>query len=136
MNVLLEIRKDTDIVKKTPPADQVIEAFENETGYGPELNPMQLCFNVPVTHCWNIDLAEQFIQQFMRQHEIEKSEEPLLYELFTNRFGSLKRRYNEWRIEMGEDTVQRTQRVKEKHRRTRKMQRRDTRRNRVSKLNY
>jgi hypothetical protein len=133
---LLEIRKDTDIVYKTPPTDQAIEAFEDEIGEGPILKPMQLCFNVPVTHCWNTDLAEQFIQRFMHQHEIEQSEEALLVELFTNRFGSLKRRYNEWQIGEGEDTVQRTQRVKEKHGRGRKIQRKDTRRNKVSKLRF
>jgi len=125
MNVLLEIKKDTDIVYKTPPSTEEIEAFEDETGDGPTLNPMRLCFDAKITHCWNNDLAEQFVERFMRRHEVEESDESLLHELFTNRFISLKRRYNEWRIKEGEDAVQRAERVKEKHKRGRGMQRKD-----------
>jgi len=135
MNVLLEIKKDTDIVYKTPPSTEEIEAFEEERGDGPELNPMRLFLGAKITHCWNNDLAEQFVERFMHRHEVEEGEETLLYELFANRFIALKRRYNEWRIKKGEDAVQRAERVKEKHKRERGMQRKDTRRNSVSELN-
>jgi hypothetical protein len=70
----------------------------------------------------------------MRSHDVDESQEALLHELFTNRFISLKRRYNEWQIKEGEDAVQRADRVKEKRRKGRKMQRKDTRRNNVSEL--
>jgi len=134
MNALLVIQKDTDIIHKTPPSTEEIEAFEEETGDGPELNPMRLCFDVKITHCWNNDLAEQFVEWFMRSHDVDESQESLLHELFTNRFISLKRQYNEWRIKEGEDAVQRADRVKEKRRKGRRMQRKDTRRNNVSEL--
>lgn len=77
-------------------------------------------------------MAEQFVDQFMSDRGIGKDEEPLIYELFTTRFGSLKRRYREWQFKEGEDAVQRAQRVKEMHRVERRMRRRDTRRNNVS----
>jgi len=95
---------------------------------------MRLCFDVKITHCWNNDLAEQFVEWFMRSHDVDESQESLLHELFTNRFISLKRQYNEWRIKEGEDAVQRADRVKEKRRKGRRMQRKDTRRNNVSEL--
>jgi hypothetical protein len=134
MNALLVIQKDTEIIHKIPPSTEEIEAFEEETGDGPELNPMRLCFDVKITHCWNNDLAEQFVEWFMGRHDVDASQESLLHELFTNRFISLKRRYNEWRIKEGEDAVQRADRVTEKRRKGRKMQRKDTRRNNVSEL--
>ena len=59
-------------------------------GDGPTLNPMHLCLSAKITYCWNNDLAEQFVKQFMRRHEVEESEEVLLHELFTNHFISLK----------------------------------------------
>jgi hypothetical protein len=105
MNVLLEIKKDTDIVYKTPPSTEKIEAFEDEMGDGPKLNPMRLCLGAKTTHCWNSDLAEQFVERFMRRHEVKESEEPLLHELFTNRFTALKWQYNKWQIKEGEDAV-------------------------------
>jgi hypothetical protein len=132
MNIFLEISKDTDIAFKTPPSIEVVEAFAKDDGPGPVLKPMRLCFDVPARHAWNIDLAEQFVQRFMRNHEVDESEECLIYELFNGRFNSLKRRYNEWQCKEGEDGVQRRQRVKEKHKVERKLQRKDTRRNKVS----
>jgi hypothetical protein len=132
MNLLLEITKDTDICFKTPPPTEKVEAFAEERGKGPELKPMRLCLDVSISHAWNNDLAEQFVSWFMRYHDLEQSEEGLLHELFVNRFSCLKRRYNEWRLKEGEDTVLRTQRVKEKHQTARCLQRKDTRRNRVS----
>ena len=90
MNVLLKIKKDTDIVYKTLPSTKEIEAFEDEMGDGPKLNPMHLCLGAKITHCRNSDLAEQFYEQFMHRHKVEKSEEPLLHELFTNYFLALK----------------------------------------------
>lgn len=134
MNVLLEIKKDTDIINKIPPSTEEIEAFEDDTGDGPELNPMRLCFDMPVTHAWNNDLAEQFVEQFMHHNKVEESDEALIHELFVNRFTCLKRRYNEWQFREGEDSVQRARRVKEKHQMERKMQRKDTRRNTVSEI--
>jgi hypothetical protein len=86
MNVLLKIKKDTDIVYKTPPSTKEIEAFEDETGDGPKLNFMRLCLNAKITHCWNSDLAEQFVEWFMRRHEVKESEKPLLHKLFTKLF--------------------------------------------------
>jgi hypothetical protein len=132
MNILLEINVDKDIVLKKPPSNEVVEAFAEERGPGPTLKPMRLCFNVTAKHAWNIDLAEQFVEQFMKNRRIGKDEEPLVYELFTVRFNSLKRRYREWQLRGGEDTVQRAQRVNEMHRVERRMRRRDTRRNNVS----
>jgi hypothetical protein len=132
MNTLLEIGRDKDIVLKTPPSNEEVEAFAEERGPGPVLNPMRFCFDVTAKHAWNIDLAEQFVDHFMSDHGIGISEEPLVYEIFTVRFGSLKRRYREWQIKRGEDTVQRAQRVKEMHKVERTMRRRDTRRNNVS----
>lgn len=132
MNTLLEIGIDKDIVLKTPPTIEEIEAFAEERGPGPVFKPMRLSFDVTVKHAWNNDLAEQFVEQFMRDHKISKAEEPLLYELFSVRFYSLKRRHREWKLQRGEDTVQRTQRVKENHKEERRMRRRDTRRNNVS----
>jgi hypothetical protein len=90
MNVLLKIKKDTDIVYKTPPSTKEIEAFEDEMRDDPKLNPMCLCLGAKITHCWNSDLAEQFVEWFMHRHEIKESEEPLLHELFTNCFTTLK----------------------------------------------
>ena len=132
MNTLLEIARDKEIVLKMPPSNEEVEAFAEETGPGPELKPMRLCFNVTAKHAWNDELAEQFVTNFRRFHEIGIHEEPLLYELFAVRFSSLKRRYREWQLKRGEDVVQRTQRVKEMHKEERKMGRRDTRRNNVS----
>jgi hypothetical protein len=132
MNNVLEINRDKDIVLKTPPSNEEVEAFAEETGPGPELQPMRFCFDVTAKHAWNIDLAEQFVGKFMIYRGIKKDEEELVYELFTGRFSSLKRRYKEWQLKRGEDTVQRTQRVKEIHRVERRMGRRDTRRNNVS----
>jgi hypothetical protein len=71
----------------------------------------------------------------MRRHEVEESEEPLLHELFTNCFTTLKRRYNEWQIKEEEDAVQHVECVKEKHKNERGLQRKDTRQNNVSELN-
>lgn len=132
MNTLLDISNDKDIVLKTPPSNEEVEAFAEEKGPGPVLKPMRLCFDVTPKHAWNIDLAEQFAEQFMSNRGIGKAEEPLVYELFTTRFCSLKRRYREWKLKRGEDTVQRAQRVKEMHKVERRMRRRDTRRNNVS----
>ena len=135
MNVLLKIKKDKDIVYKTPPSTEEIEAFEDETGDGPTLNPMCLCLGAKITHCWNNDLAEKFVKWFMCRHEVKASEEVLLHELSTNCFITLKWRYNEWQIKEGEDTVQHAECIKEKHKREKGMKRKDTRWNAVSKLN-
>ena len=132
MNNLLDIQKDKDIVRKMPPSIEEVEAFAEETGPGPELVTMRLSFDVPARHAWNADLAEQFVGEFMKHRKIESDEETLVYELFTARFNSLKQRYNEWQLKMGEDTVQHAQRVKEMHKEERRMRRRDTRRNNVS----
>ena len=134
MNVLLGIKKDVDIVYKTPPSAEEVEAFEAETGDGPVLDPMHLSFDVPASHIWNNDLAEQFVEQFMHQHEVDESEEGLIHELFTTHYTCLKRRYNEWRPKEGEGTVQRGQHVKAKNQMERKFQRKDTRRNKVRKI--
>jgi hypothetical protein len=75
MNVLLKIKKDTNIVYKTPPSTKEIKAFEDEMGDGPKLNPMRLCLGAKITHCWNSDLAEQFVERFMHRHKVEESEE-------------------------------------------------------------
>ena len=111
MNILLEITKDADISFKTPPPTEEVEAFAEERSKGPELKPMRLCLDAPISHAWNNDLAEQFVSRFMHYHELEKSDERLLHELFSN-FSCLKRRYQEWLLKEGEDTVLRTQRVK------------------------
>jgi hypothetical protein len=132
MNALLHIQRDKDIVLKTPPSNEEVEAFAEERGPGPELDPMRFSFDVTAKHAWNIDLAEQFVGRWMIHQKIDSAEEPLVYELFTARFLSLKRRYREWKLQNGEDTVQRAQRVKEMHTEERRMRRRDTRRNNVS----
>lgn len=132
MNNLLEIARDKDIVLKTQPSSEEVEAFAEERGPGPVLTPMHLSFDVTAKHAWNNDLAEQFVMEFMNNHEIGEDEEQLVYELFTVRFSTLKRRYKEWQLKRGEDAVQRTQRVKEMHKEERRMRRRDTRRNNVS----
>jgi hypothetical protein len=132
MNAVLEIDRDKEIVLKTPPSNEEVEAFAEETGPGPELKPMHLCFSVTAKHAWNTELAEQFVTHFMKFRGIGREEEPLLYELFTVRFNTLKRRYREWQLKRGEDTVQRAQRVKEMYKVERRMRRRDTRRNNVS----
>jgi hypothetical protein len=132
MNILLNIQKDKDIVRKTPPSIREVEAFAEEKGPGPKLAPMRLCFDVPAKHVWNTDLAEQFVGEFMKHRNIDSNEEPLVYELFAARFTSLKRRYGEWQLKRGEDSVQRAERVKEMQTEERKLRRRDTRRNNVS----
>ena len=50
MNVLLGIKKDIDIVYKTLPSAEEVEAFEDKTGDGPVLNPMCLSFDIPASH--------------------------------------------------------------------------------------
>ena len=132
MNTLLEIGRDKDIVLKAPPSNQEVKAFAEERGPGPVLKHMRFCFNVTAKHPWNTDLADQFVEKFMKDRGIEEAEEALVYELFMYRFDSLKRRYREWQFKRGEDAVQRAQRVKEMHKMERKMRRRDTRRNNVS----
>ena len=132
MNSALEIGNDKDIVLKTPPSKEEVEDFAEERGPGPELKPMRLSFDVTAKHAWNVDLAEQFVMMFMKYRRIKSDEEPLVYELFTARFSSLKRQYKEWQLKRGEDAVQRAQRVKEMHKEKRRMRRRDTRRNNVS----
>ena len=132
MNALLEIQKDKDIVWKTPPSNQEIEDFAEGKGLGPKLSPMRFSFRVTAKHPWNADLAEQFVTRFMEQRGIKSAEEQLVYELFTERFTCLRRRYREWQLKRGEDTVQRAQRVKEMHNEERRLRRRDTRRNNVS----
>ncbi|KAF8805354.1 hypothetical protein BYT27DRAFT_7213264 [Phlegmacium glaucopus] len=129
MNILLEIKNDKNIVLKTPPSKKEIEDFAEERGPGPVLKPMRLSFDVSASHAWNIDLVEQFVGQVKRNHTIGEAEESLLYELFVQRFYSLKREYNKWKLKDGEDTVQRAQRVKELKRLERGMRRKDTRRN-------
>ena len=96
MNVLLGIKKDVDIVYKTLPSAEEVEAFEAETGDGPVLDPMCLFFDVPASHIWNNDLAEQFVERFMHQHKVDESEEGLIHELFTTCYTCLKRQYNKW----------------------------------------
>src|SRR5882762_618651 len=132
MNGLLEIARDKDIVLKPPPSNEEVEAFAEEKGPGPKLCPMRLCFNATAKHAWNADLAEQFVTEFRRFRKIGKEEEQLLYELFEVRFSTLRRRYREWQLKRGEDTVQRALRVKEMHKEEQKIRRRDTRRNNVS----
>lgn len=132
MNPLLGIDKDKDIVTKTPPSYEEVEDFAEERGPGPELNPMHFSFDVTAKHAWNMDLAEQFVTKWMKHRKINEDEEHLVYEIVTNRFLSLKRRYRQWQLQDGEDNVARAQRVKEMQKEERKMQRRDTRRNNVS----
>jgi hypothetical protein len=133
MNSLLDIKRDKDIVLKTPPSIEEVEAFAEEEGPGPDLmNDMRFSFDVPAMHAWNNDLAEQFVTEFMKHRKINSAEAPLVYELFTTRFSTLKRRYREWQPKRGEDNVQRKQRVEEMHKEERRMRRRDTRRNNVS----
>jgi hypothetical protein len=134
MNLLIEISKDADIVLKRQPSVEEVEAFAEETGNGPELKPMRLCFDVKMSHAWNGNLAEQFVSRFMRYHDLGESDEALLHELFTARYISLKRQYQEWQLKRGEDTVQRAKRVKEKHEVKRQLVRKDTRRNTVSQV--
>ena len=97
---------------------------------------MRFSFDVTAKHPWNADLAEQFVGEFMKHRRINNAEESLVYELFTTRFDTLKRRYREWQLMRGEDNVQRAQRVKEMHKEERRMRRRDTRRNNVSEIQY
>ena len=132
MNILLEIARDKDIVLKPPPSNEEVEAFAEETGRGPKLHPMRLCFNATVKHAWNADLAEQFVTNCRRFHKIREEEEPLLYELFEIRFSTLKRRYRQWQLRRGEDATQHAQRVQEMDKEDQKLRRRDTRRNNVS----
>ena len=91
MNVVLDIKIDKDIVGKKPPSNEEVQAFAEENGPGPRLAPMRLSFDVPAGHAWNTDLAEQFVTAFMKYRKINSDEEPLVYELFTARFTSLKR---------------------------------------------
>jgi hypothetical protein len=132
MNYLIDIQNDKDIVGKTPPSIEEVNAFAEEVGQGPKLAPMRLSFDVSAKHPWNTDLADQFVEKFMKFRKIKSDEETLVYDLFTARFTSLKRRYREWQLEEGEDTVQRAQHVKIMHKEERRMGRRDTRRNNVS----
>jgi hypothetical protein len=132
MNDLLDIQKDKDIVRKTPPSNEELEDYVEETGPGPDISPMRLSFDVTARHPWNADLADQFVMEFMKHRKIDSAEEPLVYELFTARFISLKRRYREWELMRGEDTMQRAQRVKNMHLEERRLRRKDTRRNNVS----
>jgi hypothetical protein len=132
MNALINIKRDKEIVLKPQPSEEEVEAFADEMGPGPELAPMRLSFDNGAQHPWNADLAEQFVTEFMKHRNIKSAEEPLVYELFTTRFSSLKRRYREWKPKEGEDNVQRIQRVREMHKDERRMRRRDTRRNNVS----
>src|SRR5277367_3116140 len=53
MNLLIEILKDANIVLKRQPSVEEVEAFAEETGNGPELKPMRLCFAVKMSHAWN-----------------------------------------------------------------------------------
>src|SRR5271155_6197330 len=134
MNLLIEISKDADIVLKRQPSAEEVEAFAEETGNGPELKPMRLYFDMKMSHAWNSDLAEQFVSRFMRYHDLGESDEALLHELFTTRYTSLKRQYQEWQLKKGEDTVQRAKCVKEKYQVKRLLVRKDTRRNTVSQI--
>ena len=115
MNALLDIQKDKDIVLKTSPSNEEVEAPAEERGRGPKLAPMRFSFDVTAKYPWNADLAEQFVGKFMKHRRINNAEESLVYELFTTRFDTLKRQYREWQLMRGEDNVQRAQRVKEMH---------------------
>ena len=115
MNVLLGIKKDLDIVYKTLPLAEEVKAFEDKTGDGPVLNPMHLSFDVTASHVWNNNLAEQFVEWFMHQHEVDENEEALIHELFMNHYICLKRQYNKWQLKEEEDSVQHGQHMKEKH---------------------
>ena len=127
MNILLEIGRDKDIVLKTPPSNKEVEAFAEERGLGLVLKHMHFCFNVTAKHPQNIDLADQFVEQFMKYGGVEEAKEALVYELFMCHFNSLKQQYREWQFKRGEDTVQHAQCVKEMHKIEQKMRRRDTR---------
>ena len=91
MNALLDNQKDKDIVLKTPPSNEEVEAFAEERGRGPKLAPMRFSFNVTAKHPWNAELAEQFVSEFMKHRRINNAEESLVYELFTTHFDTLKR---------------------------------------------
>ena len=112
MNVLLCIKRDKDIVKIEPPSIEEVEDFTDETGPGPKLVPMCLSFDVTAGHAWNLDLAEQFVEAWMKHRNIHGDEEAIVYELFNTRFLTLKRRYRAWQLQDGEDDVWRKQRVK------------------------
>ena len=70
----------------------------------------------------------------MHQHEVDENEEALIHELFINCYICLKWQYNERQLKEGEDSVEHGQRIKEKHQVERKMQRKDTRQNKVRKI--
>lgn len=132
MNVLLRIKRDKDIVKIEPPSIEEVEDFADETGPGPKLVPMRLSFDITAGHAWNLDLAKQFVEAWMKHRNIHGDEEAIVYELFNTCFLTLKRRYRAWQLQDGEEDVRRKQHVKEMDKEERRMRRRDTRRNNVS----
>ena len=114
MNILLEINKGKGILKM-PPSKEEVEAFAEERGPGPILKPMHLCFDITAKHARNMDLAKQFVEHFMRNHQINSAEEQLVHELFTVCFDGLKWRYSKWPMKSREDAVQHALHVKDRH---------------------
>ena len=76
---------------------------------------MHFSFNFMAKCAWDMDLAKQFIKKWIKHQKINNDEEPLLYEISTNHFLSLKQIYRQWQLHDREDNVQCAQHVKEMH---------------------
>jgi hypothetical protein len=111
-----------------------VEAYAEEKGPGPRLNPMRLSFLSKPKHPWNQDLAEQFIEQLKKELTIHPGEEQVIYSIFFDNFSNLRCQFKKWIPKTGESQEEVAVQVRAKKLNKLQKTRRDTRQNGVSKL--
>ena len=133
MNALFGISKDADILGKPLANRDEIEAFENDVGHGPAAPYLPDLYNIK--GAWNHALLLVFMEEYTKKFMIEdEDDQDDITKMFMDRMRRLRRKVKQVMRLPGETDTQLSQRYLAKHRRILKEQRRNSRRNEVSRV--
>jgi hypothetical protein len=133
MNALFGISKDADILGKPLANRDEIEAFENDVGHGPAAPYFPDLYNIK--GAWNHALLLVFMEEYTKKFMIEdEDDQDDITKMFMDRMRRLRRKVKQVMRLPGETDTQLSQRYLAKHRRILKEQRRNSRRNEVSRV--
>ena len=133
MNALFGISKDADILGKPLANRDEIEAFENDVGHGPAAPYLPDLYNIK--GAWNHALLLVFMEEYTKKFMIEdEDDQDDITKMFMDRMRRLRRKVKQVMRLPGETDTQLSQQYLAKHRRILKEQRRNSRRNEVSRV--
>lgn len=91
MNRMMGMKKNRDVIHVCEVTMEEVNAFEEDTGSGPSLSPMEPYFATPMVNSWNMELLDQFMTYVWEHYELTEEETEYLEEKFMDRLKSLKR---------------------------------------------